>query len=298
MLADEEDRHRRDRSRRRRILSARAAAPRMPGRGRPAHGSRVHGRRRRRTAAPARTRLRHRRARVAAAVGLWRPSGAPSTLASGLAAPWSVVPLARRRSADQPARRRGDPRAHVSTASCGWQESFPASSRAASPGCTASPCGRGRPTRWLYAYHGAADDNRVVRMPLLGEAGALGLGESEVVLDGIARATPTTAAASRSARTGILYVDDGRCAAPGAAQDADALGGKILRLTPDGEPAPGQPVRHRRLDSRASQRARSRVDERRPAVGERVRAEHLGRAQPHRRGRELRLADRRGRGRR
>ena len=40
---------------------------------------------------------------------------------------------------------------------------------------------------------------------------------------------------------GYLYVTTGDAQIRDAAQDPDALGGKILRLTPEGDPAPGNP---------------------------------------------------------
>ena len=105
-------------------------------------------------------------------------------------------------------------------------------------------------------------------------------------------AAPTTAAASPSARTAMLYVTTGDAQNRDAAQDPDALGGKILRLTPEGDPAPGNPfgnavwtLGHRNVQGIA-------WTARRRDVGERVRPGHLGRAQSHRRRGELRLAGR------
>ena len=94
---------------------------------------------------------------------------------------------------------------------------------------------------WLYAYHGAADDNRVVRMRLTGEAGAFGLGAPEVVFDGIARASNHNGGRIAFGPDGMLYVATGDAGNRNASQDPDSPNGKILRLTPDGEPAPGNP---------------------------------------------------------
>ncbi len=96
-------------------------------------------------------------------------------------------------------------------------------------------------TTWLYAYHGAADDNRVVRMPLLGDTGELGVGDPEVVFSGIPRANTHDGGRIAFGPDDMLYVTTGDAQNSEAAQDPGALGGKILRLTPEGEPAPGNP---------------------------------------------------------
>jgi Glucose/sorbosone dehydrogenases len=93
----------------------------------------------------------------------------------------------------------------------------------------------------LYAYHGAADDNRVVRMPLRGAEGELALGDPEVVFSGIPRASTHNGGRIAFGPDGLLYVATGDAQNRDAAQDPAALGGKILRLTPEGDPAPGNP---------------------------------------------------------
>ncbi|QLD11107.1 PQQ-dependent sugar dehydrogenase [Microbacterium oleivorans] len=93
----------------------------------------------------------------------------------------------------------------------------------------------------LYAYLTTADDNRIVRMRLEGEAGDRRLGDQEVVLEGIPRDRVHNGGRIAVGPDGLLYVATGDAGSPDAAQDASSLAGKILRLTPEGEPAPGNP---------------------------------------------------------
>ncbi|HJU96936.1 MAG TPA: PQQ-dependent sugar dehydrogenase [Jiangellaceae bacterium] len=95
----------------------------------------------------------------------------------------------------------------------------------------------------VYAYFTAADDNRVVRMPLQNGA----LGDPVVVIDGIPKAVNHNGGRMTFGPDGMLYVSTGDAGAPSRAQDLDSLGGKILRLQPDGSvpadnPFDGSPV--------------------------------------------------------
>ncbi|WP_400996271.1 PQQ-dependent sugar dehydrogenase [Agromyces sp. GXQ0307] len=93
----------------------------------------------------------------------------------------------------------------------------------------------------VLAYFSTDEDNRIVRMPLTGEPGELGLGEPEVVLDGIPRGSRHNGGRLAVGPDGFLYATTGDAGDGDLSQDPDALGGKILRMTRDGEPAPGNP---------------------------------------------------------
>ncbi len=99
----------------------------------------------------------------------------------------------------------------------------------------------------LYAYYTAADENRLVRFPLTGEPGALGLGPEEVLLDGIPAAGYHNGGRIGFGPDGMLYVTVGDAGVPAEAQDTASLAGAILRLTPEGQvpadnPDPDSPV--------------------------------------------------------
>ncbi len=84
--------------------------------------------------------------------------------------------------------------------------------------------------RWVYAYFSAAEDNRIVRMRYAGDD----LGEPQVVLDGIPRSSIHNGGRLRFGPDGMLYAGTGDAADGENAADRDSLGGKILRIAPDG----------------------------------------------------------------
>ncbi|VFA97265.1 PQQ-dependent sugar dehydrogenase [Nocardia cyriacigeorgica] len=98
-------------------------------------------------------------------------------------------------------------------------------------GIAASP--RYAEDRYVYAYFTAASDNRIVRFRL-GEP-------SQVVFDGIAKAGNHNGGRIAFGPDGMLYVGTGDAGRRAASQDPGSPNGKILRLTPDGGPAPGNP---------------------------------------------------------
>ena len=172
--------------------------------------------------------------------GWWRVTDGATTLASGLQAPWSVVPLD---SGGALISQRDDGAVLELTPagalrSVGTVPGVVSGGESGLHGLTLHMDGD---TTWLYAYHGATDDNRVVRMPLLGEEGDFRLGEPEVIFSGITRANTHNGGRIAFGPDGMLYVTTGDAQRSEAAQDRAALGGKILRLTPEGDPAPGNP---------------------------------------------------------
>ncbi|MGW6535673.1 PQQ-dependent sugar dehydrogenase [Streptomyces sp. NPDC055051] len=94
---------------------------------------------------------------------------------------------------------------------------------------------------WVYAYLTAASDNRIVRMRYGGAAGDR-LGAPEPVLTGIPKGTIHNGGRIAFGPDGMLYAGTGETGETGLAQDEESLAGKILRMTPEGKPAPGNPA--------------------------------------------------------
>jgi glucose/arabinose dehydrogenase len=88
--------------------------------------------------------------------------------------------------------------------------------------------------QYVYAYFTAESDNRIVRFRLSG-------GGPEVVFDGIDKAGIHNGGRIAFGPDGMLYAGTGDAGDRGESQDPDDPNGKILRLTPDGDPAPGNP---------------------------------------------------------
>jgi glucose/arabinose dehydrogenase len=89
-------------------------------------------------------------------------------------------------------------------------------------------------TELVYAYLTAADDNRIVRF-------TLGGGAPEVIFDGIDKAGIHNGGRIAFGPDRMLYVGTGDAGDGSASQDANDTNGKILRLTPEGKAAPGNP---------------------------------------------------------
>lgn len=96
--------------------------------------------------------------------------------------------------------------------------------------------------RMVYAYFTSASDNRIVRMRYdekrpSGEQ----LGAPDTVFRGIPKGVVHNGGRIAFGPDKMLYAGTGESGDTGLSQDKESLGGKILRMTPDGAPAPGNP---------------------------------------------------------
>ncbi|MEU5433159.1 PQQ-dependent sugar dehydrogenase [Streptomyces sp. NPDC020719] len=94
----------------------------------------------------------------------------------------------------------------------------------------------------VYAYFTTESDNRVARM-LYDDKRPAGqqLGAPDTVLRGIPKGTIHNGGRIAFGPDKMLYVGTGETGERGLAQDRKSLGGKILRMTPDGQPVHGNP---------------------------------------------------------
>ena len=89
----------------------------------------------------------------------------------------------------------------------------------------------------FYAYYSTDSDNRIAAVPWRGDR----IGEPHVILDGIPRGQNHNGGRIAFGPDGYLYVGTGEAGDTSLSQNRQSLGGKILRITPEGDPAPGNP---------------------------------------------------------
>ncbi|WP_186763032.1 PQQ-dependent sugar dehydrogenase [Lentzea tibetensis] len=87
--------------------------------------------------------------------------------------------------------------------------------------------------KYVYVYHSTDEDNRISRMKLGGTP--------EPLVTGIPLASVQVGGRLAFGPDGFLYASTGDATNGDDAQDTKTLGGKILRMTKDGKPAPGNP---------------------------------------------------------
>ncbi|MFG2893063.1 PQQ-dependent sugar dehydrogenase [Streptomyces sp. NPDC048248] len=94
----------------------------------------------------------------------------------------------------------------------------------------------------VYAYFTTASDNRIARM-IYDEKRPAGnqLGAPDTIFKGIPKGQIHNGGRIAFGPDKMLYAGTGETGDTGLAQDKDSPGGKILRMTPDGEPAHGNP---------------------------------------------------------
>lgn len=96
--------------------------------------------------------------------------------------------------------------------------------------------------RMVYAYFTTRSDNRVARMLYNSERPAGDqLGAPDTVFKGIPKGAVHNGGRIAFGPDKMLYAGTGDAGDRALAQDKESLGGKILRMTPDGEPAQGNP---------------------------------------------------------
>ncbi|GAB3702282.1 PQQ-dependent sugar dehydrogenase [Mariniluteicoccus flavus] len=95
--------------------------------------------------------------------------------------------------------------------------------------------------RFVFVHHTSSTDNRVVRLRLEADR----LVPDRVIVEGIAKSSFHNGGRIAFGPDGFLYVATGDAGERDAAQNRDDLAGKILRVTADGAPAPGNPFNSR-----------------------------------------------------
>lgn len=154
-----------------------------------------------------------------------------ATLATGLKAPWSVLPL-------------GDSKALITQRDTAQillldngRTTVAATLKDVRPEGEGGLLGLAMRGDQVYVYYTAATDNRIAVLDFDGSK----LSNERTVFSGIPKGFIHNGGRIAFGPDGMLYVGTGETGQADLAQDRSSLGGKILRLRPDGRPAPGNP---------------------------------------------------------
>ncbi|MFF2369833.1 PQQ-dependent sugar dehydrogenase [Agromyces sp. NPDC058110] len=171
------------------------------------------------------------------------PTGVVETMAEGLQAPWSILRLPGGGTlvSERDTARIVEVNADGSLRVVATVADVVTGAEGGLLGLAHLPAERGA-SAFVYAYFTAASENRIVRMPLAGEPGSYTLGAPQPVLTGIPRGDANHQGGRLAfGPDGLLYATVGDGGRRDPAQDPASLSGKILRMTPEGQPAPGNP---------------------------------------------------------
>ncbi|TCK25679.1 PQQ-dependent sugar dehydrogenase [Pseudonocardia endophytica] len=179
------------------------------------------------------------------------PTGAPRVLASGLEVPWGIAFLPPEMSAggtsigaaqalvtERESARilRVTPSGQVTPV--GTVEGVNATGEGGLLGIAVSP--RFATDRTVYVSYTSSSDNRVVALPVAADGTVDGSAQRTVV-DGLGSGAIHNGGGLAFGPDGMLWIGTGEAGQRARAQDPDDPSGKVLRVTPEGRPAPGNP---------------------------------------------------------